>query len=135
MGDIKITGIDHFMLSVADQEASLAFYVDGLGLQADRVDEWHRGEARFPSVRLSDRTIIDLASAGAQGGSSTTPGFERINHFCFLVEPMDFSALQHSGRFNVEGDASVRYGAQGFGTSLFLFDPDNNRVELRHYEK
>jgi catechol 2,3-dioxygenase-like lactoylglutathione lyase family enzyme len=134
MGDIKITGIDHFMLSVTDQEASLAFYVDGLGLQPDRVEEWRRGEARFPSVRLSDQLIIDLAPAHTEDGTPE-PGFERINHFCFLVEPMDFSALRHSGRFRVEGDPSVRYGAQGFGTSLFLLDPDNNRVELRHYEK
>jgi catechol 2,3-dioxygenase-like lactoylglutathione lyase family enzyme len=125
--EIRIAGIDHLMLNVADQEASVAFYVEGLGLEPDRVEEWRRGEARFPSVRLSDQTIIDLAS----NATST----DKINHFCFLVEPTDFGEIQRSGRFEVEGDASTRYGGQGFGTSLFLLDPDGNRVELRHYAK
>ena len=32
--------------------ASLAFYVDALGLAPVRVDEWRAGEVLFPSVRV-----------------------------------------------------------------------------------
>ena len=39
---------------------------------------------------------------------------------------------QHLNSFGIEtGDFIKRYGAQGFGNSIYILDPDGNTVELR----
>ena len=55
--ELRVTGLDHVVLNVADVERSLAFYCDELGLAPERVDEWRRGEVLFPSVRVDAHTI------------------------------------------------------------------------------
>ena len=39
---------------------SLDWYTGQLGLAPVRVDEWRAGQCPFPSVRVSQETIIDL---------------------------------------------------------------------------
>jgi catechol 2,3-dioxygenase-like lactoylglutathione lyase family enzyme len=123
--DIRITGLDHIVLNVADVERSLAFYVDELGLAPVRVDEWRRGEAPFPSVRVDASTIIDLVHLPRSG--------ENADHFCLVVAPTDLDAVKASGRFEVVDGPATRYVARGNGTSLYVRDPDHNLVELRYY--
>ena len=122
---VRVIGFDHLVLDVADVERSLAFYVDELGLEPVRVDEWRRGEVLFPSVRVDATTILDLLA--------TAPTGRNVDHLCLVVEPQDLSALKASGRFTVVDGPGLRYGAQGDGTSLYVLDPDGNTVELRHY--
>ena len=122
---VRVIGFDHLVLDVADVERSLAFYVDELGLEPVRVDEWRRGEVLFPSVRVDVTTILDLLA--------TAPTGRNVDHLCLVVEPQDLSALKASGRFTVVDGPGLRYGAQGDGTSLYVLDPDGNTVELRHY--
>ena len=122
---VRVIGFDHLVLDVADVERSLAFYVDELGLEPVRVDEWRRGEVLFPSVRVDVTTILDLLA--------TAPTGRTVDHLCLVVEPQDLSALKASGRFTVVDGPGLRYGAQGDGTSLYVLDPDGNTVELRHY--
>lgn len=124
---VHVTGLDHLVIRSADVERSLAWYCDELGLEPVRVDEWRRGEVLFPSVRIDERTIIDVLAAERSG--------ENVDHVCLVVEPTDLAALAASGRFEVVGDGAVDglFGAQGFATSLYVRDPDGNTVELRHY--
>ena len=53
-----------------------------------------------------------------------------------VVEPTDLAEvraeLEALGIAIREGPAK-RWGAHGDGTSLYIFDPDNNVVELRYY--
>jgi catechol 2,3-dioxygenase-like lactoylglutathione lyase family enzyme len=121
----RVLACDHLVLDVADVERSLAFYLDELGLAPVRVDEWRRGDAPFPSARVSEHTIIDFVHAPRTG--------ENMNHFCLVVEPTDFDALATSGRFTVVDGPGSRFGARGNGTSLYVLDPDGNTVELRYY--
>ena len=123
--EIHVVGLDHVVLNVADVERSLAFYCDELGLAPERVEEWRRGEAPFPSVRVDNDTIIDLLAAPRTG--------ENANHVCLVVEPVDLEAVKASGRFEVVDGPGIRFGARGNGTSLYVRDPDGNTVELRHY--
>ena len=51
---VKVTGLDHLVLVVADVERTLAWYEDRFGIEPLRVDEWRRGEAPFPSLRVND---------------------------------------------------------------------------------
>jgi catechol 2,3-dioxygenase-like lactoylglutathione lyase family enzyme len=123
--DIRVTSLDHIVLNVADVERSLEFYTGILGLPAVRVDDWRRGEAPFPSVRVDPSTIIDLVALPRSG--------ENADHFCLVVEPTDFEAVKSSGQLEVVEGPAVRYGARGNGTSLYIRDPDGNLVELRYY--
>jgi catechol 2,3-dioxygenase-like lactoylglutathione lyase family enzyme len=123
--ELRVTALDHVVLNVADVERSLAFYCEVLGLAPERVDAWRRGEILFPSVRVDERTIIDLLAAPRTG--------ENADHLCLVVEPTDLDALATSGRFEVVDGPATRFGARGNGTSLYVKDPDGNTVELRHY--
>jgi catechol 2,3-dioxygenase-like lactoylglutathione lyase family enzyme len=122
---VKVVGMDHIVLNVSDAERSLAFYQGLLGLAPLRVDEWRRGEVPFPSVRVTDSTIIDLFE-GARTGAN-------LDHFCMVIEAIDLHALAASGSFDVVNGPGTRYGAQGDGQSLYVKDPDGNTVELRYY--
>lgn len=123
---MQIRGVDHVVLNVADVERSLAWYCDQLGLAGERVEEWRRGEAPFPSVRVDEGFIIDLFRADRTGVNQ--------NHLCLTVEPTDFEALKASGRFRVMDGPARRWGARGTGTSIYVLDPDDNLVELRYYD-
>src|SRR6478609_2172700 len=106
---IRVSELDHIVLRLAPV----------------RLDEWRRGEAPFPSVRINDGTIIDLVVG------ETTDG--RLDHFCVVIEPTDLTAIAASGQFDVLDGPDTRYGARGNGTSLYVRDPDGTVVELRHY--
>lgn len=122
---VQVTGMDHIVLVCRDVERSLAWYCDELGLGGERVDEWRRGEAPFPSVRVDDGTVIDLVAGEREG--------RNLDHFCLALQPTDLDEVRASGRFRVVDGPAARWGARGTGTSLYVLDPDDNVVELRHY--
>jgi catechol 2,3-dioxygenase-like lactoylglutathione lyase family enzyme len=122
---LRPIGFDHVVLVVADVERSLAWYLDEVGAEPVRVEEWRAGQAPFPSFRLSGESIIDLIPGERSG--------QNVDHLCIVVEPIDLAEVAASGRFEVLDGPDTRYGAQGNGTSLYVRDPDGNTVELRHY--
>ncbi|MBA3303413.1 MAG: VOC family protein [Actinomycetota bacterium] len=124
---VRVEAMDHIVLRVSDPERSLRWYCDELGLRPERVEEWRRGETLFPSVRVDSGTIIDLLLVTPGGGHN-------LDHFCLVVQPTDLQAVATSGRFDVvEGPTEPRSGARGMATALYVRDPDDNVVELRHY--
>jgi catechol 2,3-dioxygenase-like lactoylglutathione lyase family enzyme len=120
----NVVGFDHLVLRVADVERSVAWYVDELGMPAERLEEWRRGEVFFPSIRISPTALIDIIVGPRVDGN--------VDHFCLVVED-DVHALAASGRFDVVDGPDTRWGAQGDATSLYVRDPDGNVVELRRY--
>ena len=122
---MEVLGFDHLVLRCADVERTLAWYVDVLGLEPVRVEEWRRGEVPFPSARVSATTIIDLIPG--------TPGDDRLDHVCLEVAPTDLSALAVAHDLEVLEGPVPRFGARGTGTSIYVRDPDGLTVELRHY--
>lgn len=123
MGLVKAIGFDHVVLRCTDVEKSLAFYVDLLGLEPERVEEWRRGDVLFPSVRITPTTIIDLFG---QPGDGTN-----VDHLCLVIEPADLGVVAASFPGSRRGDHL--FGAQGFASSVYVRDPDGNIVELRSY--
>jgi catechol 2,3-dioxygenase-like lactoylglutathione lyase family enzyme len=122
---VTVFAFDHLVLRCADVETTLRWYIDELGLEPVRLDEWRQGTAPFPSLRIDPHTIIDLVPGRQADG--------RLDHICLVVEPTDLEALATSGRFEVLDGPGPRYGARGNGTSIYIRDPDGTTVELRHY--
>lgn len=122
---MRVVAFDHLVLVVADVERSLEFYLDKLGLAAERVEEWRAGKVPFPSVRVSPTTIIDIVK-GERSESN-------VDHFCLVVEPLDWQEVVDSGTFTVVDGPGPRFGARGTAQSLYVQDPDKNTIELRYY--
>ena len=125
MTKVRVTGLDHVVLLVADVERSLAFYCDQLGCEPVRVEEWRAGTVIFASARVNAGTIIDLFPG--------TPDGRNVDHVCLVVEPIDLQGLADSGTFDVVSGPHELFGAQGQGIGLYIRDPDGNVIELRHY--
>lgn len=129
---LRVKGVDHLVLSVRDVEASLHFYGGVLGMEVLRLEEFRAGKVGFPSIRASDTSIIDLQKPKT---AEHLPG-KNVDHFCLLIEPTDLEKLAEELRgrgVTLEGPPGQRWGAQGRGPSLYVQDPDGNKVELKCY--
>ncbi len=118
---VRVTGLDHIVLAVADVEQSLAWYCD-LGLEPMQVEEWRAGKVFFPSARIDATTIIDFIPR------TDDVAVRNLDHLCLVIEPTD-----DLGPLEVLEGPVPRSGAQGMATSFYVRDPDANLVELRFY--
>ncbi|CAO0826339.1 hypothetical protein SMICM17S_03934 [Streptomyces microflavus] len=96
----------------------------GCGLARVRVEEWRAGKVSFPSVRINPNTIINFSARAVE---------LNVDHICLAVEPLDWQEVIDSGVFDVKEGPGRRSGARGSATSLYVYDPDGNTVELRWY--
>ena len=127
---MNVAGLDHIVLLVRDLEASLRFYAGTLGLAPLRVEEHRQGKAPFPSVRVSNGTVVDLVRKERGAGG------DNVDHFCLVVDVDDMERLAIDLRaegVEVQGDVARRWGARGYGRSIYVKDPDGNTVELKSY--
>jgi catechol 2,3-dioxygenase-like lactoylglutathione lyase family enzyme len=126
---MKIGGFDHLVLRVNDLDSALSFYTEALGLEPLRVDEFRRGEVPFPSVRISADSLIDLVP------KARMPGSNNVDHFCLVVEgDLDGLASELQARgVEVTGESGRRWGAHGWGNSIYVSDPEGNTIELKSY--
>ena len=120
--------LDHLVLVVADVEATLAWYGRVAGLPGVRVDDWRRGEAPFPSVRVDEGTIIDLIP-----GLDNPTARGHLDHICLVVDRPDLEALAADPELEVV-DSGRRFGARGEAESIYVRDPDGLLVEFRTYD-
>ncbi|NEX20950.1 VOC family protein [Thiorhodococcus mannitoliphagus] len=129
---INIRSIDHVVIRVTDLDGMIAFYRDVLGCRLERGP----GELRLAQLRAG-QSLIDLVDSnsalGRQGGSAPDHGAPNMDHVCLQVQPWDADAIgEHLRRHGVAvGEVVTRYGAAGTGPSLYLQDPEGNRVELK----
>jgi glyoxylase I family protein len=128
---IHIREIDHVVIRVADLESITRFYCDVLGCSLEKEQR----DIGLIQLRAG-RSLIDLLKVGAKidRPDSGTPGEGRnMDHLCLRVEGFDGEALKAylQERGVRIGELGVRYGADGFGPSLYLFDPEGNMVELK----
>ncbi|GAA3238691.1 VOC family protein [Streptomyces sp. XM83C] len=137
------TRLDHVVLWVRDPAASTAFYQDVLGLEPVRLTEHKNGEAPFPSVRVSDETIIDLMPVARAPRLTMVPGADGstghpVNHICLSVTETAFDALLERLRERavpMSGVSHNSFGARGRAArNVYFRDPDGNVMEVRHYD-
>ncbi|MFT4063296.1 VOC family protein [Paraburkholderia sp.] len=128
---IHIREIDHIVIRATNVETLARFYCDVLGCSLEKEQR----ELGLTQLRAG-RSLIDLLQVGARldRAENGTPGAGRnMDHLCLRVDSFDAEALRtHLGAHGARlGEQGVRYGADGFGPSLYLFDPEGNMVELK----
>jgi glyoxylase I family protein len=128
---IHIREIDHVVIRVVDPQTVTRFYCDILGCSVEKEQR----DIGLIQLRAG-RSLIDLLKVGARidRPDSGTPGEGRnMDHLCLRVEAFDGEALKAylTERGVQIGEMGVRCGADGFGPSLYLFDPEGNMVELK----
>ena len=129
---IRLLRIDHVVLRVRDLERSLAFYRDVLGCPLELA----RDELGLYQLRAGD-ALIDLVTLdGPLGGAfpdAPARDAPNVDHVCVQVADWDEAAIRAwLAEQGVEaGETGRRYGAQGFGPSIYVRDPDGNTVELK----
>jgi catechol 2,3-dioxygenase-like lactoylglutathione lyase family enzyme len=126
---IALQAIDHVVLRVRDEARALAFYCGVLGCREER---------RIPEIGLvqlrAGASLIDLMVVGEAGGPGPdSPAGRNLDHFALRVTAFDAEALRrHLEAHGVSaGPVERRYGAEGFGPSIYVSDPDGNVVELK----
>jgi glyoxylase I family protein len=130
---IRIRAIDHVVLRSDNMASLLQFYVDVLGCAVER-----ELSPEFGLVQLrAGNSLIDLvdvnAELGRMGGPAPGKDGHNLDHFCLEIDAMDEPALlQWLNANHVESSSfERRYGANGFGRSVYIQDPDGNTVELK----
>jgi len=136
MAKIHIRELDHIVLNVSDIDRSLEFYTKVLGLAGERLEEFKAGRVGFPSVRVNDRTIIDLFPVPGNSSPRGEKNRGNLNHFCLVVDADDFSGVIEdlcANEISIREGPISRWGARGRATSIYFLDPDGNEIEIRCY--
>src|SRR5262252_4792281 len=108
---LRVKGLDHVVLRVADMDRAIAFYAQVLGLNIER---------RLPEIDLVPRTEDEDEG-------------RNMDHYAVRIDEMDVPAITaHLKRHGIDpGEVRRRYGAEGYGSSIYITDPDGNTVELK----
>ena len=128
----EILGLDHVVLRVRDAARMARFYCDVLGCSVER----ERPELGLIQLRAG-ASLIDLVSVdgelGKKGGAAPGKEGRNMDHLCLRIEPFDQNALIAHLVSNgvVVGEIKSRFGADGYGPSLYISDPEGNVVELK----
>ena len=132
MPPFTLLGIDHVVLRIADLDRSLAFYVGVLGCTIDKRQE----DIGLIQLRAG-HSQIDLVPLDGKRGKAggAPPGAEgrNVDHFALEIAPFDETALRaHLATHGIDvEEIGRRYGARGYGPSIYIADPDGNKVELK----
>lgn len=120
---LRVVGLDHIVLRVADIDRAIAFYEAVLGLHVER--------------RLAEIGLVQLRAGAAMidlvPKTEDEDAGSNMDHFAVRIAAMDVPALTaHLARHGIDpGEVRRRYGAEGYGSSIYITDPDGNTVELK----
>ncbi len=118
-----VLGLDHVVLRVKDLAASIEFYGRILGARVERELQ----TPRIVQLRIGD-SLLDLVP----GPRRSEKGIN-LDHFAVRVAPFDPASLRRRlSRYGIApGEVKERYGAEGYGPSIYFNDPDGNMVEFK----
>ena len=130
---MRILGLDHIVIRTRQTAAMREFYCTVLGCTPERelTPEFGLIQLRAGSA-LIDLVPVD-SELGRVGGAPPGAEGHNVDHFCLRVEPFDEQVIgRRLADFGVPCEPSARrYGADGFGPSIYIKDPDGNTVELK----
>ena len=120
----KIQCIDHIVLRTNNLEKLVAFYCDLLGCKIEKIIE----EIGLIQLRAGE-SLIDLLPVEADIAADRST----LDHFCLRIKPFDYEFLK--SYFHDKGvllyNYGTRHGAEGYGESVYLKDPEGNEIELK----
>jgi catechol 2,3-dioxygenase-like lactoylglutathione lyase family enzyme len=125
---MRIDRVDHFVLTVADVDRTVAFYRDVLGMShatfADGRSALHFGASKI-NLHLAGHEFEPKARRA-------TPGSADV---CLVVDGRfdDVVAELTAHHVPIEEGPVQRTGAQGEMNSVYIRDPDGNLIELSSY--
>jgi catechol 2,3-dioxygenase-like lactoylglutathione lyase family enzyme len=124
----QIERLDHFVLTVADVEATCRFYERVLGMK--------RGEFGGGRIALTfGRQKINLHRAGHEYEPKARQALPGTGDFCLIASTPIATLIEHLASCGVpieEGPVS-KTGALGPIRSIYFRDPDGNLVEVSNY--
>ena len=129
----KLVALDHVVIRVGDLPGMTAFYTEALGCEL----VWKRDALGMTHLRAGTALVdlVDRAGPLGGGGDGVPEGVSggNLDHICLTVSPFDEATIvaHLAGWGIVPGEAMERFGAQGAGVSVYLVDPEGNRVELK----
>ncbi len=133
MSGFSVKRLDHLVLRVRDIARSLQFYQQVLGCTVAR----DRPDLGLVHLRLGE-SMVDLISLdgplGVRGGAGLALDNHNLDHFCLRIDPFDETSLLAflaQQQVEVLAPASINYGAEGEGWSVYIRDPDGNVIELK----
>ncbi len=121
--------LDHLVLTVADIDATVAFYTRVLGMQREAF-----GAGRV-ALRFGEQKI-NLHQAGREFEPKAACPMPGSGDLCFIVDGPLEPALAHvrgQGVEIIEGPVA-RTGATGPIMSFYFRDPDANLIEVATYD-
>ena len=125
---MKISHLDHLVLTVADIETTCQFYQSALNFEVITFAE-NRKALLFGSQK------INLHEAGKEFEPKALRPTVGSADLCFVAEtPLDevIAHLQNRNINIIEGPIQ-RTGATGKILSIYLRDPDQNLIEISNY--
>ena len=126
---MKISRLDHLVITTADLERCLHFYVEILGMELDRRDG--RYAVRFGSQKFN---IHCRPAEFEPAARHPTYGSQDI---CLIAEGKieDIRAELEEKGCPIELGVVERTGALGLMDSIYIRDPDENLVEISVYKQ
>lgn len=125
---LTIDRVDHLVLTVADVEATAAFYVRVLGMQAVTFGNGRRALA-FGAQK------INLHEAGREFAPHAARPTRGSADLCLVTRTPLTAAMAHvrGCGVTIEEGPVPRTGATGPIESFYFRDPDGNLVEVSNY--
>lgn len=130
---LEVLAIDHIVLRTTKLDEMLEFYIQVIGCSIERETPKGTGLTQL----RAGSALIDLVEVnsklGAIGGGAPAQTDRNVDHFCLQIKPLPEQELvEHLETKGIKTeDFENRYGAQGFGNSIYIRDPEGNGVELR----
>ena len=127
-----IVNLDHVVLRAKNPGRLKQFYCDVLGCKVERVND----KMGLTQLRAG-ASMIDLVDVtgviGLDGGAAPGTEGHNVDHLCLRINDFDAARINaHLTANGIEpGEVRERYGADGFGPSMYIRDPEGNRVELK----
>ncbi len=126
---MKVQAFDHIVLTTANLEKCLAFYVGLLGLRAEVKDGRHALYFGSQKINIHTKPAEFLPAAAYPLAGSLD--------LCFAAEGDAEAAYAElrAKKAPFVSEVVIRNGARGKMKSIYLRDPDGNLVELGFYGK
>ena len=125
---MKITNIDHIVLTVKDIKKTVQFYKSILGMASETF-----GKGRV-ALKFGDQKI-NLHEEGHEFEPKANKPVPGSQDLCFITETKLKVAMEHvrnKGVDILEGPVA-RTGAIGSIVSFYFRDPDGNLIEVSNY--